>query len=165
MKAVVDTAVLVSAALAIAANNAAHSRLLTERGLNEDSFELVTSEPMLRELSDVLSRSQFGLSTDQTIGFIERVAAAATFVAIRGLAMGCRDPRDDKVLETAMNANADFVVTRDRDLHDARARYSIEKVGIGIRSRPIRVVGVRAFLEALDAPDFSALIAAALVEV
>lgn len=79
--------------------------------------------------------------------------------------MGCRDPRDDKVLETATNTNADFVVARDRDLHDARARYSIEKVGIGIRSRPIRVVGVRAFREALDAPDFSALIAAALAEV
>ena len=79
--------------------------------------------------------------------------------------MGCRDPRDDKVLETAMNANAEFVVARDRDLHDARARYSIEKVGPGIRSRPIRVVGVRAFVEALEAPDFSALVCAALIEV
>ena len=165
MKVVVDTAILVSAALAIAADNNAHSRLLTERGLSGDSFELVTSEPMLRELSDVLSRPQFALSAEQAIAFVERVSAAAKCVAIRGLAMGCRDPRDDKVLETAMNANADFVVARDRDLHEARARYSIEKVGIGIRSRPIRVVGVRAFLDALDAPDFSALISAALIEV
>ncbi|HEV2740653.1 MAG TPA: putative toxin-antitoxin system toxin component, PIN family [Candidatus Elarobacter sp.] len=165
MKAVVDTAVLVSAALAIAANNAAHSRSLTERGLSGDSFELVTSEPMLRELSDVLSRPRLGLSAEQAIAFVERVTAAATFVEIRGLAMGCRDPRDDKVLETALNANSDFVVARDRDLHDARARYSIEKVGIGIRSRPIRVVGVTAFLNALDGPDFSALIAEVLIEV
>lgn len=165
MKAVVDTAVLVSAALAIAADNNAHSRLLVERGLSGDSFELVTSEPMLRELSDVLSRPRFDFSADQVIAFVERVTAAAAFVDIRGLAMGCRDPRDDKVLETAMNANANFVVARDRDLHDARARYSIEKVGIGIRSRPIRVVGVRAFLDALDGPAFSALIAAALIQV
>jgi predicted nucleic acid-binding protein len=139
MKAVIDTAVLVSAALAVAADTVAHSRLIAQRAFNGDSFELVTSQPMLLELSDVLSRPRLGLSA--------------------------RDPGDDKVLETTLNSNADFLVARDRDLHDARARYSIEKVGIGIRSRPIRVVGVSAFLEALDAPDFSALIAAALIEV
>jgi putative PIN family toxin of toxin-antitoxin system len=122
MKAVVDTAVLVSAALAIAADNAAHSRLLVERALSRDSFEFVISEPMLRELNDVLSRPRLGHSSEQTIVFVDRVAAAATFVPIWGVAMGCRDPRDDKVLETALNANADFVVTRDRDLYDARAR-------------------------------------------
>jgi hypothetical protein len=38
-------------------------------------------------------------------------------------------------------------------------------VGPGIRSRAIRVVGVSAFLKALDGPDFSALIAAAFTEV
>src|ERR1700736_6693436 len=164
MKAVIDTAVLVSAALAIAAGNVPHSRLLVERGLSAD-FELVTSEPLLRELGDVLSRQRIAHEPDDTIAFAARISSAATFVAIRGLAMGCRDPRDDKVLETAMNANSDFVVTRDRDLYDARARYSIEKIGIGIRSRPIRVVGVSAFLNALDGPDFSALIAAVLIEV
>ena len=165
MKAVIDTAVLVSAALANAADNATHSRLLIERALSGASFELVTSEPMLMELADVLSRRQFGLSAEQAVAFGEGIASIAIIVAIRGLAMGCRDPRDDKVLETAMNANVDFVVARDRDLYESRARYSIEKVGLGIRSRPIRVVGVRTFLEALDAPDFSALIAAALIEV
>jgi putative PIN family toxin of toxin-antitoxin system len=165
MKAVIDTAVLVSAALAIVADSNTHSRLLVERMLEDDSLELVTSEPMLRELSDVLSRSRFGLSAEYVISFAARFVSAARFVTIRGIAMGCRDPRDDKVLETALNANADFLVTRDRDLYDPRARYSIEKVGPGIRNRSIRVVGVRTFLEALNGPDFSALIAEVLVEV
>jgi putative PIN family toxin of toxin-antitoxin system len=165
MKAVIDTAVLVSAALGIVANSSTHSRFLVERMLDDDSLELVTSEPMLRELSDVLSRSRFGLSAEHIVAFGARFASAATFVPIRGIAMGCRDPRDDKVLETALNANADFLVTRDRDLYDPRARYSIEKVGPGIRSRSIRVVGVRTFLEALNGPDFSALITEALIEV
>jgi uncharacterized protein len=165
MKAVIDTAVLVSAALAIVADSNTHSRLLVERMLDDDALEFVTSEPMLRELSDVLSRPQFGLSAEQIVAFVARVASAATFVAIRGLAMGCRDPRDDKVLETAMNANADFIVARDRDLYEPRARYSIEKVGPGIRIRPIRVVGVRTFLDAFDGPAFSALAVAALIAV
>jgi putative PIN family toxin of toxin-antitoxin system len=165
MKAVIDTAVLVSAALAIVNDKAAHSRLLVERASIPSSFELVTSEPLLMELADVLSRSQFGISPEHAVAFAESIASVATLVSIRGLAMGCRDPRDDKVLETALNANADFVVARDRDLHDARARYSLEKVGPGIRTRAIRVVGVRVFVEALNASDFSALVASALTEV
>ena len=56
MKAVIDTAVLVSAAVAIAMDNASHSRLLVERASNPGSFELVTSEPMLMELADVVLR-------------------------------------------------------------------------------------------------------------
>lgn len=165
MKAVIDTAVLVSAALAIVADSNTHSRLLVERMLEDDSLELVTSEPMLRELSDVLSRPRFDLSAEQIVSFGARFASGATLVTIRGIAMGCRDPRDDKVLETALNANADFLVTRDHDLYDPRARYSIEKVGPGIRNRSIRVVGVRTVLEALNGPDFSALIAEAFIEV
>jgi putative PIN family toxin of toxin-antitoxin system len=165
MKAVIDTAVLVSAALAVFAGSNTHSRLLVERMVNDDSLELVTSEPMLRELCDVLSRSRFGLSAEYVVSFAARFASAAKFVTVRGIAMGCRDPRDDKVLETALNSNADFLVTRDRDLYDHRARYSIEKIGPGIRDRSIRVVGVRTFLAALNGPDFSSLIAETLIEI
>jgi putative PIN family toxin of toxin-antitoxin system len=163
MKVVIDTGVLVSAALAVSAGQVSLSRELVEDALAGERCELVTSEPMLREFADVLSRPRIGLDAGFAVAFVERVASAATIVAIRGLAMGCRDPRDDKVLETALNANVDFIVARDRDLFEPRARYSIEKIGIGIRDRPIRVVGVRAFVEAMNGPDFSALVAAALV--
>ncbi len=30
--------------------------------------------------------------------------------------MGCRDPEDDKFLETAVNGNADCLITGDKDL-------------------------------------------------
>jgi putative PIN family toxin of toxin-antitoxin system len=162
MKAVIDTGVLVSAALAITAGTVSPSRHLVETALAGERCEVVTSEPMLRELADVLSRPRIGLDAEFTAAYVERVVSAATIIAIRGLAMGCRDPRDDKVLETALNANVDFIVARDRDLYEPRSRYSIEKVGPGIRNRPIRVVGVRAFVEAMNGPDFSALVAAAL---
>ncbi len=165
MKVVIDTGVFVSAALSIAAGNTSRSRELVEEALAGERYELVTSHMMLLELADVLSRSRIGLVAEFAAAFTERIASAATVVVIRGLAMGCRDPRDDKVLETAMNANADFLIARDRDLHEPRSRYSIEKVGPGIRDRPIRVVSVHAFSAALHGPDFSALLVAALVEI
>jgi putative PIN family toxin of toxin-antitoxin system len=163
MKVVIDTGVFVSAGMSIAAGNASRSRELVEGALAGERYEFVTSDMMLLELADVLSRARIGLDPMFAAAFIERVAAAATIVVIRGLAMGCRDPRDDKVLETALNANVDFVVARDRDLHAPRSRWSIEKVGPGIRERSIRVVTVNAFLEALHGPDFSAFVVAELL--
>jgi putative PIN family toxin of toxin-antitoxin system len=165
MKVVIDTGVFVSAALSIAARNSSWSQELVEESLAGERFELVTSEMMLLELADVLSRRRIGLVAEFAAAFIERIASVATIVAIRGLAMGCRDPRDDKVLETALNANVDFLVARDRDLHTPRSRYSIEKVGPGIRDRPIRVVSVSAFIEALRGPDFSAFVITSLAEI
>jgi putative PIN family toxin of toxin-antitoxin system len=164
MKVVIDTGVFVSAALSIAAGNVSWSRELVEEALAGERCEIVTSEMMLLELADVLSRPRIGLVAEFAAAFIERIASVATIVVIRGLAMGCRDPRDDKVLETALNANVDFIVARDRDLHEPRSRYSIEKVGPGIRDRPIRVVSVNAFIEALRGPDFSAFVAASVAE-
>ena len=67
------------------------------------------------------------------------------------------DRKDDKVIETALNANADVIVSGDRDLYEPRAVY-----GVGIRRRPIRVVGVRTFLAELRfGPWFSPLLLAA----
>jgi hypothetical protein len=40
----------------------------------------------------------------------------AEWVEIRGAPQGCRDPDDDKVLETAIEGRADCLVTGDGDL-------------------------------------------------
>ena len=75
--------------------------------------------------------------------------------------MGGRDPKDYKVVETALNANADCIVTRDSDLFDPRASYGIGKVGLGIRNRPIRVVSLAAFVaEVSRGSEFSPLVIA-----
>lgn len=42
--------------------------------------------------------------------------AVSEWVSITGAKMGCRDPDDDKLLETAMMGQADCLVTGDRDL-------------------------------------------------
>ena len=114
--------------------------------LEEARFESITSVPIVRELGDVLSRPRFELTGGQIADTLALFASASTFVEIIGVPMGVRDPRDDKVLETALNADADCIVTGDRDLFDPRATYGISKVGLGIRSRPIRVVSLAAFV-------------------
>jgi len=42
--------------------------------------------------------------------------AVAEWTAINGVVQACRDPDDDKFLETALVAEADYVVTGDGDL-------------------------------------------------
>ena len=45
-----------------------------------------------------------------------RTIYAAESVAIAERVIACRDPRDDKFLELAVNGHADLLVTGDRDL-------------------------------------------------
>ena len=56
------------------------------------------------------------VSRDARIEFLQDLFEAAEWVAIDGLAPGCRDPSDDKLLETAFNGRAGVLVTSDGDL-------------------------------------------------
>jgi predicted nucleic acid-binding protein len=130
--------------------------------IQQRRFELVTSDPLLREVRDVLIRR--GIPVAGADAYVGALAQEATSVRIYGVPMGCPDPGDDKVLETALNANVDVIVSRDSDLFAPRSRWAISKTGIGIRDRPIRVVSVREFVDELHgvAPRFSPLVVATL---
>jgi putative PIN family toxin of toxin-antitoxin system len=159
MTAVLDTNILVSAALASAKDRWSRARWLVKVAfLAQRRFEHMTSEPMMRELRAVLARPEM-LHGSNVDCFADAIAGMSTFVDVYNVPMGCRDPDDDKVIETAMNANADFVVSNDADVHAPSAQYAIAKTGIGIRSRPIRVVTLDEFVaELAGTPRFSPLI-------
>jgi putative PIN family toxin of toxin-antitoxin system len=109
---VVDTNVLVSSALLPESTPAKvfdHVQLVDT---------LLFSEPTFEELREVLNRPKFeryldGVRRDR---FISRLRAAASFVDIRRRVQICRDARDDKFLEVAINGEADLIVTGDADL-------------------------------------------------
>ncbi|HEX3550981.1 MAG TPA: putative toxin-antitoxin system toxin component, PIN family [Candidatus Elarobacter sp.] len=147
--AVIDPSVLVSAAIAIDAGRASASRLLVEDALiRRGAFVNFTSAPLLYELGDVLARVAIPFAAANITEFVSLIALASTTVeSVQGVVMGCRDPRDDKVLECAMNAPAQYIVTRDKDLLEASPgeKYAVEKTGPGIRGEPIRVVTVEQF--------------------
>ena len=48
--------------------------------------------------------------------YLAQLEAVSEWVPIAGAKLGCRDPDDDKLLETALMGVADCLVTGDRDL-------------------------------------------------
>ena len=72
----------------------------------------------MSELADVLLRPKF----DRFIGrkerddFFNQLVAVAEFIPIVQVVRECRDPRDDKFLEVALNGRADVIVTGDGDV-------------------------------------------------
>lgn len=72
----------------------------------------------MEELTDVLSRPKFDRYIDisDRQGFLRPLARMAEWVPIVQVIRACRDPRDDKFLELAINGEADLIVTGDADL-------------------------------------------------
>jgi len=79
---------------------------------------LVFSEPTFDELRTRLERPKFDryVSREGRALFLVQLDAVSERVSITGARMGCRDPDDDKLLETAMMGEAGCLVTGDRDL-------------------------------------------------
>jgi putative PIN family toxin of toxin-antitoxin system len=160
MTALFDTNIFVAAAIAVRDGRPGLARWVVHIALiAQRRFEHVTSDQLLDELRTVLARPGMLGASDADV-YVADIGSASTLTSSHGVPMGCRDRSDDKVIETALNANVDFLVSEDRDVHESRVRYAIEKVGIGIRERPIRVVTLREFVAELHAGrPFSPLIA------
>jgi len=71
------------------------------------------------------------------------IRALAELAVVRGEAQICRDPKDDMVIETAINGHADALVSRDDDLKRAPEVVSL------LAERGIRVLSVQRFLDAV----------------
>jgi uncharacterized protein len=85
-----------------------------------DRYRLIVSEPILREILDVLSRPAIARKFS-TIGGLGKTAllarlADATVVNVADVPPVARDPKDDPYLATARAASAEFLVTEDQDL-------------------------------------------------
>jgi putative PIN family toxin of toxin-antitoxin system len=112
IRAVIDTNVLVSAALL----SASLPRRLVDWLLSEGS--LLQSEDSLAEVEQVLRRPKFDKYLDEAdrLAFSHLLKRAAERVDITVQIRECRDPKDDKFLELAVSGNATHLVTGDMDL-------------------------------------------------
>jgi uncharacterized protein len=83
-----------------------------------DQGVLLFSEATMSELADVLFRQKVDryVSREEREHFLQQLASAAEFVPIVQLVRQCRDPKDDKFLEVALNGRADVIITGDADL-------------------------------------------------
>ena len=77
------------------------------------------SIPILNGLRDVLQRPKFNFSPEQTLHFIEELHNVCSIVKpTRKIKAIKSDPDDNMILECALEAKADFIVSGDSHLLD-----------------------------------------------
>jgi putative PIN family toxin of toxin-antitoxin system len=132
---VLDTNVVVSAHL----NPAGLERAVLNWALDQGFF---VSEPVLKEYRDVLLRTKFKIDPDLTTESLGLIRRRATLVSPTRRVTESRDPFDNRFLECAEAAAADYLITGNK-------RHFPASYG------NIRVVTAREFLD-LIGPDASA---------
>lgn len=114
MKVVLDTNVLVSSTL-------------TERGkpfkilkkAESGYIELFISPEIIQELEDVLLRDKIPFEEEDVKEFIEKIISISTvIVPEESFEVINEDPEDDKVLECAIDSEADYIISGDSHLLD-----------------------------------------------
>ena len=120
-RAVLDTNAVVSALLSPEGRPALILKLAMLK-----QFRCYVSESLLEEYIEVLARAQFGWDQRRIERLIRDLRAAATLVIPRKRLRITSDPDDNKVMECALEARADFVVTG--NVRDFPARYQDVRV-------------------------------------
>lgn len=120
---VIDTNVLVSA---LRSSTGASHRLLTMVGGEE--FEIALSVPLVLEYEDAVKRTigETGLSDADVDDIIDYLCSVAHLQAIHFLWRPMlKDPRDDHVLELAVESGCDVIVT-----YNVRDFVGCERFGV-----------------------------------
>jgi putative PIN family toxin of toxin-antitoxin system len=110
---VLDTNVLISAALRPSSvPRAVIDTVRAAKGV------IIFSNESFQELTSRLFRPKFDpyIGREGRVVYVAQLRAVSEWVAITGAKLGCRDPEDDKMLETALMGDADCLVTGDQDL-------------------------------------------------
>lgn len=131
IRAVLDTNVVVSAHL-----NAEGAPWLILDLAFAKFFRAYVSEELLREYEEVLLRPNFRVDPREVARSMRLLRSAFTLVLSKKKLHVTVDPEDNKVLECALEARADYIVTG--NLRHFPSRF-----------QDIRVVGVRPFLTIL----------------
>ena len=76
------------------------------------------SDETFAELRSQFHRRKFDAYVGRKVRavWLAQLQAVSEWVSIAGAKLGCRDPDDDKLLETALMGQAECLVTGDRDL-------------------------------------------------
>ena len=132
-KAVLDTNIVVSGLRNPEGNAASVLRLAESR-----AFRCYISQEILNEYEEVLARSSLGLDRQRIKRFLRMLRRRSIMVDPAKKVEATSDPDDDKFLECALEARADYVVTE--NLRHFPPRF-----------QDIRVVSSRQFLSILAA--------------
>ena len=120
IKIVADTSLLIAGALK---PGYAHSFIL-KRSQTIPPYTLYTSEAILLELQQKLE--SLGLPRIDVVEYMNSFTSVAMIVRPTQKITAVRDPDDDKILECAVEAKANIIVSFDKDLLDMKEYKGIK---------------------------------------
>jgi putative PIN family toxin of toxin-antitoxin system len=109
---VIDTNILVSAVLIKSSVPDVAFKKANNLGI------MLFSDATFQEIQEILNRSKFDkyISLNIRTQFLAKLKLESEAVEIVQIIKECRDPKDDKFLEVAINGNATHIITGDKDL-------------------------------------------------
>ena len=111
LKVVLDTNVLISAII-----SDGKSRELLKKGI-ANQYRIITSDLILKELETVLCRPKFKTRQEEVNRIIHALNKTAHVVAVKTTIKAVKkDPQDDMIIETALDGEAQIIVTGDNHL-------------------------------------------------
>ncbi|MDQ3254748.1 MAG: putative toxin-antitoxin system toxin component, PIN family [Acidobacteriota bacterium] len=115
MKVIIDTNVVVSAALK---DRTPEEVILFVVG--QEDFEWIVSSAIVEEYNEVLGREKFRLPVEVLRKWCEMFEQLTTMLDVEIEVDFPRDRKDAKFLECALAADADFLITGDKDFTEAQ---------------------------------------------
>lgn len=116
MRVVIDTNILVSAAIAGRKPASVISWVI-----NQPDCEWVVSEEILAEYQEVLSRRKLKLTDVQKERWFNLIQGSTKLIDVSIEIDFPRDQKDAKFIACALSANADFLITGDRDFTEVQS--------------------------------------------
>jgi putative PIN family toxin of toxin-antitoxin system len=123
------------------------------------AVELFVSEEILAEIADVLTRpklqERFSLLTAERVErLLELIGQKAVLIKnVPQIFRYSRDPKDEKYINLAVEANADYIISRDNDLLDLMTDFTDEAKEFRQRFRPLKVIEPLEFLRIIETEE------------
>ncbi len=94
--------------------------------------KILASTATILELEEVLRRKKFEkyFSMEERVKFVARFFVDAEIIEIIEKITACRDRKDDKFLELAVNGKANYIITGDQDLLVLNPFQDIEIISV-----------------------------------
>ena len=127
MKVIIDTNVLISAALKD--KDPEVVILFIAKHLD---FEWIVSTEILEEYKGVLSRDKFGLSEELLHNWFDLIEKLTTPIEVDVTVNFPRDQKDAKFLACALVANAEFFITGDMDFTQAQKLVNTKIISVSL---------------------------------
>ncbi len=124
--------------------------------VEEGTIELFVSQEVLDEIEDVINRPQIRERFDTLTGeriesFLNSIKNLAVIVRkIPQVFSLPRDVDDEIYINLAVKCEADYIVTRDKDLIDLMTNYDIESKKFRQKFRPLKIVQPLEFLRIVE---------------